>query len=89
MGNVISPGKGTSDMVQTDPADILHNAETAMMSAAAPTSADVHAGMTAALMTAKQSSGAGPAPAHRMAKGMLRLPNADLCHLCPCCIQHP
>ena len=86
MGNVISPGKGTSDMVQTDPADILHNAETVTMSTVAPTSADVHVGMTAALMTAKQSSGTGPAPARHMAKGMLILPNADLCCLHPCCI---
>ena len=53
MGNMISPGRGTSDMVQTDPADILHDAETTMVSMAAPTSVDVCAGMTAASTTAK------------------------------------
>ena len=89
MGNVISPGRGTSDMVQNDPADVLHDAETMTMSAAAPTSVDVCTGMTAASTTAKQSSGVGPAPACRAAKGVLTLPNVDLCHLHPCCIRHP
>ena len=65
MGNVTSPGRGTSDMVQTDPADALHDTETTTMSAAVPTSADVHAGMTVASTTAKQSNGAGPVPAPR------------------------
>ena len=40
MGNVISPGRGTSDMVQTEPVDILHDAGTMTMSAAAPTSTE-------------------------------------------------
>ena len=53
MGNVISPGRGTSDMVQTEPVDILHDTGTTTMSAAAPTSADIHAGMTAASTIAK------------------------------------
>ena len=88
MGKVTSPGRGTSDMVQTDPADVLHNAETTTMSAAAPTSMDVRTGMTATSTTAKQSNGAGPAPAHRMAKGGLTLLNVDLCRLHPCCIRH-
>ena len=39
MGNVRSPGRGTSDMVQTEPVNILHDAGTATMSAAAPISA--------------------------------------------------
>ena len=37
-GNVRSPGRETSDMVQTEPVDILHDAGTATMSAAAPIS---------------------------------------------------
>ena len=53
IGNVISRGRGTSDMVQTEPVDVLHDAGTMTMSAAAPTSTDIHAGMTAASMTAK------------------------------------
>ena len=53
MGDMISPGRGTSDMVQTEPVDVLHDAGTMTMSAAAPTSADVCAGMTAASTTAK------------------------------------
>ena len=88
MGTVTSPGRGTSDMVQTDPVDALHDAETTKMSAAAPTSADICAGMTVASMTAKQSNGAGPAPARRTAKGRLTLLNVDLCRLHPCCIRH-
>ena len=39
MGNVPGPGRGTSDMVQIDPADTLHDAETMMMSTAVPLSA--------------------------------------------------
>ena len=88
MGNVTGPGRGTSDMVQTDPADALHNAETTTMSAAVPTSADVRTGMTVASTTTKQSNGTGPAPACRMAKGGLTLLNADHCRLHPCRIQH-
>ena len=57
MGNVTGPGRGTSDMVQTDPADTLHDAETMTMSAVVPTSMDVCAGMTAVSMTTKQSNG--------------------------------
>ena len=52
-GNVRNPGRETSDMVQTEPVDILHDAGTATMSAAAPISAGVHVGMTAASTTAK------------------------------------
>ena len=88
MGKVTSLGRGTSDMVQTDPAVILHDAATMTMSTAAPTSTDVRAGMTAALTTTKQSNGVGPAPAHRTAKGRLTLLNVDLCCLHPCCIRH-
>ena len=40
------------------------HAETTMMSAAVPTSVDIHAGMTVALTTTKQSNGMGPVPAH-------------------------
>ena len=89
MGNAKSPGRGTSDMVQTDPVDVLHDTETTTMSTAAPTSTDICMGMTAASTTAKQSSGVGPAPARRVAKGGLTLLNVDLCHLHPCCIRHP
>ena len=53
MGNVRSPGRGTSDMVQTKPVDVLHDAGTATMIAAAPISTDVRMGMTAASMTTK------------------------------------
>ena len=53
MGNMRSSGRGTSDMVQTEPVDILHDAGTATMIAAAPISADVRAAMTAASTTAK------------------------------------
>ena len=88
MGNVTGPGRGTSDMVQTDPADALHDAETTTMSAAVPTSTDVRAGMTVASTTAKQSNGVGPAPARRVAKGRCTLLNVDLCRLHPCRIQH-
>ena len=89
MGNMISPGRGTSDMVQTNPVDVLHDTETMTMSAATPTSVDVRAGMTAASTTAKQSNGAGPVPARHVAKGELTLLNVNLCHLHPCCIRHP
>ena len=75
-------------MVQTNPVDALHDAETMTMSAAVPTSADVRAGMTVASTTAKQSNGAGPVPACRVAEGGHTLLNVDLCHLHPCRIQH-
>ena len=88
MGNVTGPGRGTSDMVQTDPADALHDAETMTMSAAVPTSADVRMGMTVVSTTAKQSNGMGPVPACCVAAGGRTLLNVDLCCLHPCCIQH-
>ena len=75
-------------MVQTNPADALHDAETTTMSAAVPTSADIRTGMTVALTTAKQSNGTGPAPAQRAAKGGHTLLNVNLCRLHPCRIQH-
>ena len=53
MGNVRSPGRETSDMAQTEPMDILLNAGTTTMSAAAPISADIRVGMTAASTTTK------------------------------------
>ena len=50
---MISPGRGTSDMVQTEHVDALHDVGTTTMSASAPTSVDVRAGMIAASTTAK------------------------------------
>ena len=88
MGNAISPRRGTSDMVQTDPVAALHGTETTMMSAVAPTSADARVGMTAAPTTAKQSNGVGPAPARHVAEGGRTLLKIDLCCLHPCRIRH-
>ena len=44
------------------------------MSTAVPTSTDVRAGMTVALTTAKQSNGAGPAPAHLRGRRWVHTP---------------
>ena len=87
-GNAISPRRGTSDMVQIDPVDTLHDTETMTMSTAAPTSVNVCAGMTVASTTAKQSNGTGTAPARHVAEGRCTLLNVDLCRLHPCCIRH-
>ena len=71
------------------PADALHDAKTMMVSAAVMASMRDRVGMRVHLTAAKQSRDVEWAPVHRAAARSRTLPSVDLCHLCPCSIQHP
>ena len=88
IGNVTGPKRETSGMVHNSPTSALHDAKTKTVSTAVLTSANIHAGMRALSMTAKQSRGAGPVPVHHVAAGGHTPLNVNLCRLHPCRIQH-
>ena len=62
IGNVTSPKRETSGMVQNGPVNALHDARTTTVSAAVLTSMNVRTGMTVLSMTAKQRHGTSTSP---------------------------